>query len=173
MHKIAKVLITGHTGQLGSFLTEKCCDNAVITHGLNSCGLVINCGNDERISQCDLLNAGEVKQLLSHESYDIIFNLAALTSVAKSWEQPNAALEINTITVLNLLEAIKEVSPGTRLFQASSSEAYALTDAASISEQTPFAPASRTAHLKRSEYVSQPLQGQVFSPSNKWHIIRK
>ena len=173
MNKYKKVLITGHTGQLGSFLAEICCKEGLEVHGLNSTNIVVNCANNEQIAQCSLLSSTEVKQLILNERYDIIFNLAALTSVGKSWEQPNISLELNTNAVLNILEAMKDVSPATRLFQASSSEAYALKEGYDISENSPFSPsspygvskaaASMLINLYREKFALQVINGVLFA----------
>jgi GDPmannose 4,6-dehydratase len=73
---------------------------------------------------------------------DEVYNLAAQSFVATSWEQPMATTDINALGVLNMLEAIKTIKPEARMYQASTSEMFGLVQEIPQSEKTPFYPRS-------------------------------
>ena len=143
-----KALISGITGQDGSFLADY-----LLTLGYEVYGLV------RRKSKLDFNNAnhliGKVKfvfgdvtdyssltYLIQRIQPDEIYNLAAQSFVQGSWEAPQSTAEIDGIGVLNWLEAIRQLKPNTRFYQASTSEMYGLVQEIPQKETTPFYPRS-------------------------------
>ncbi len=141
-------LITGITGQDGSYLAELLLEQGYEVYGLMRRKSVVDYGNVAHIKdklhfiyadmtdQVSLIHAMQVSQA------DEVYNLAAQSFVATSWEQPIATAEIDGIGVTNMLEAIRTVKPSCRFYQASTSEMFGLVQAIPQSETTPFYPRS-------------------------------
>lgn len=80
----------------------------------------------------DLLDVGQVRDLFVEHKADEFYNLAAISSVGLSFKQPLTSFDFNTRSVLNLLEMLRQVSPSTRFYQASSSEMFGNVGVASL-----------------------------------------
>lgn len=143
-----RALITGVTGQDGSYLAELLLKKGYEVYGLIRRKSVVDYGNVEHIKDkihfiyadmtdmVSLINAMRVSQA------DEIYNLAAQSFVGTSWEQPIATAEIDAIGVTNLLEAIRTVKPNSRFYQASTSEMFGKVQEMPQTELTPFYPRS-------------------------------
>lgn len=143
-----KALITGITGQDGSYLAELLLENNYEVYGIMRRKSVVDFGNVEHIKDkinfiyadmtdiISLINAMKISQA------DEVYNLAAQSFVGTSWEQPLATAEIDAIGVTNLLEAIRTVKPEARFYQASTSEMFGLVQEIPQKETTPFYPRS-------------------------------
>ena len=143
-----KALITGITGQDGSYLAELLLEKGYNVYGIMRRKSVVDYGNVEHIKdkinfiyadmtdEISLINAMRISQA------DEVYNLAAQSFVATSWEQPLATAEIDAIGVTNMLEAIRTVKPSCRFYQASTSEMFGLVQAIPQCETTPFYPRS-------------------------------
>ena len=141
-------LITGITGQDGSYLAELLLEKGYTVYGIMRRKSVVDYGNVEHIKDkinfiyadmtdvISLINAMRVSQA------DEVYNLAAQSFVATSWEQPLATAEIDAVGVTNMLEAIRTVKPSCRFYQASTSEMFGLVQAIPQCETTPFYPRS-------------------------------
>ncbi len=141
-------LITGVTGQDGSYLAELLLEKGYNVYGIMRRKSVVDYGNVEHIKDkikfiyadmtdvISLINAMKVSQA------DEVYNLAAQSFVATSWEQPLATAEINATGVTNMLEAIRTVKPSCRFYQASTSEMFGLVQEIPQKETTPFYPRS-------------------------------
>ena len=141
-------LITGITGQDGSYLAELLLEKGYNVYGIMRRKSVVDYGNVEHIKdkinfiyadmtdEISLINAMRISQA------DEVYNLAAQSFVATSWEQPLATAEIDAIGVTNMLEAIRTVKPSCRFYQASTSEMFGLVQAIPQCETTPFYPRS-------------------------------
>lgn len=141
-------LITGITGQDGSYLAELLLEKGYNVYGIMRRKSVVDYGNVEHIKdkinfiyadmtdEISLINAMRISQA------DEAYNLAAQSFVATSWEQPLATAEIDAIGVTNMLEAIRTVKPSCRFYQASTSEMFGLVQAIPQCETTPFYPRS-------------------------------
>lgn len=141
-------LITGITGQDGSYLAELLLEKGYNVYGLMRRKSVVDYGNVEHIKDklhfiyadmtdiVSLINAMKVSQA------DEVYNLAAQSFVATSWEQPLATAEIDAVGVTNMLEAIRTIKPLCRFYQASTSEMFGLVQAIPQCETTPFYPRS-------------------------------
>ncbi|TCL59347.1 GDPmannose 4,6-dehydratase [Kineothrix alysoides] len=141
-------LITGITGQDGSYLAELLLEKGYNVYGLMRRKSVVDYGNVDHIKDkihfiyadmtdiVSLINAMKVSQA------DEVYNLAAQSFVATSWEQPLATAEIDAVGVTNILEAIRLTNPSCRFYQASTSEMFGLVQAIPQCETTPFYPRS-------------------------------
>lgn len=141
-------LITGITGQDGSYLAEFLLEKGYEVYGIMRRKSVVDYGNVEHIKDkikyiyadmtdlISLINAMKISQA------DEVYNLAAQSFVATSWEQPLATAEIDAIGVTNMLEAIRNIKPECRFYQASTSEMFGLVQEIPQRETTPFYPRS-------------------------------
>ena len=141
-------LITGITGQDGSYLAE-----FLISKGYNVIGMSRRTStvNFERIShiqdtitlvQGDLHDQSSLVAILEEYQPDEIYNLAAQSFVPTSFQQAVLTAEVTAVGVLRMLEAIRQVSPKTRFYQASSSEMFGKVVEVPQKETTPFYPRS-------------------------------
>ena len=141
-------LITGITGQDGSYLAEFLLEKGYNVYGIMRRKSVVDYGNVEHIKDkihfiyvdmtdvISLINAMRISQA------DEVYNLAAQSFVATSWEQPIATADIDAIGVTNMLEAIRTVKPSAHFYQASTSEMFGLVQEMPQTEKTPFYPRS-------------------------------
>lgn len=141
-------LITGITGQDGSYLAELLLEKGYNVYGIMRRKSVVDYGNVEHIKNkinfiyadmtdlISLINAMKISQA------DEVYNLAAQSFVATSWEQPIATADIDAIGVTNILEAIRIVKPSAHFYQASTSEMFGLVQEIPQKETTPFYPRS-------------------------------
>jgi GDPmannose 4,6-dehydratase len=141
-------LITGITGQDGSYLAE-----LLLEHGYQVHGLVRRSSTErferiehlrERITlhQADLLDERSLVDALRAAKPTEIYNLAAMSFVAVSWIQPTLTAEFTGVGVTRMLEAMREVCPEARFYQASSSEMFGKVREVPQNEQTAFYPRS-------------------------------
>lgn len=141
-------LITGITGQDGSYLAELLLEKGYNVYGLMRRKSVVDYGNVERIKDrihfiyADMTDVVSLINAMKISQADEVYNLAAQSFVATSWEQPLATAEIDAIGVTNMLEAIRIIKPSCRFYQASTSEMFGLVQAIPQCETTPFYPRS-------------------------------
>ena len=143
-----KALITGITGQDGSYLAEFLLQKNYKVYGLVRRSSTINF---ERIAHLqdhldlvpgDLLDQSSLITSLQKTEPDEVYNLAAQSFVPTSWSQPVLTGEFTALGVTRLLEAIRVVNPGVRFYQASSSEMFGMVDESPQRETTRFYPRS-------------------------------
>jgi GDPmannose 4,6-dehydratase len=143
-----RALITGITGQDGSYLAD-----LLLDHGYEVHGMVRRSSTEkfERIEhlrdritlhQGDLLDQRSLVDALRAARPDEVYNLAAMSYVAVSWIQPTLTAEFTGVGVTRLLEALREVCPEARFYQASSSEMFGKVRETPQTEATPFYPRS-------------------------------
>jgi GDPmannose 4,6-dehydratase len=143
-----KALITGITGQDGSYLAE-----FLLQKNYRVCGLVRRSStiNFERIAHLqdqielvpgDLLDQSSLITALQKTEPDEVYNLAAQSFVPTSWSQPVLTGEFTALGVTRLLEAIRVINPQIRFYQASSSEMFGMVDESPQRETTRFYPRS-------------------------------
>ena len=143
-----KALITGITGQDGSYLAELLLEKGYEVHGVMRRKSVVDYGNIEHIVDKLNLIYGDMTDLASLiramkiSQADEVYNLAAQSFVATSWEQPIATMAIDAEGVVNTLEAIRTIKPEARFYQASTSEMFGLVQETPQKETTPFYPRS-------------------------------
>ena len=143
-----KAVITGITGQDGSYLAE-----LLLSKGYQVTGMVRRASTEsfDRIAhfkdrivlrQADLLDQFSIVKLLDEVQPDEIYNLAAMSFVPTSWTQPVLTGEFTALGVTKVLEAMRMVCPKARFYQASSSEMYGKVREVPQNEMTPFHPRS-------------------------------
>ncbi len=141
-------LITGISGQDGSYLAELLLEKGYEVYGIMRRKSVVDYGNVEHIKDkihfiyADMTDIVSLINAMRVSEADEVYNLAAQSFVATSWEQPIATAEIDAIGVTNLLEAIRTVKPSARFYQASTSEMFGLVQEIPQKETTPFYPRS-------------------------------
>lgn len=142
-----RALITGVTGQDGSYLAEQ-----LAAAGHEVWGLLRGQRNPKRawiegqvpgirLVEGDLLDQSSLQHALTTARPDVVYNLGALTFVGMSWQQPSLMTEVTGLGCLRMLEAIRAVNPAIRFVQASTSEMFGSSPAPQR-ETTPFAPRS-------------------------------
>jgi GDPmannose 4,6-dehydratase len=148
MDKIA--LITGVTGQDGSYLSELLLEKKYKVYGMirrssvdttERIKHILNHENFELI-EGDVTDASCMHRLISGIRPNEVYNLAAQSHVQTSFDQPILTYNVNAIGSLNILEAIRQTSPTTKYYQASTSELFGDTTIFPQNEDTPFNPAS-------------------------------
>ncbi len=145
---MTKALITGVTGQDGSYLAE-----FLLEKGYNVIGMVrrsstVNFGRikhfQEKITIVpgDLLDQMSLVEILQEHHPDEVYNLAAQSFVPTSWNQPVFTGEVTALGVTRILDAIRMVDPSIKFYQASSSEMFGKVREVPQNENTPFYPRS-------------------------------
>ncbi len=143
-----RALITGISGQDGSYLAELLLEKGYEVHGLVRGSADRTPERLEAIAEKltlhpgDLLDETSLMAVLNASKPDEIYNLAAMSSVAESWKLAVATAEYTAVGVTRLLEGIREVCPEARFYQASSSEMFGRARETPQSERTPFYPRS-------------------------------
>jgi GDPmannose 4,6-dehydratase len=141
-------LITGITGQDGSYLADLLLEKGYSVHGLVRRSSTEKFERIEHIRdrltlhQGDLLDQRSLVDALRASQPDEIYNLAAMSYVAASWVQPTLTAEFTGVGVTRILEAMREVCPEARFYQASSSEMFGKVLEVPQNEATPFYPRS-------------------------------
>jgi GDPmannose 4,6-dehydratase len=143
-----RALITGITGQDGSYLAE-----FLVDKGYNVYGMVRRSSLEKferlqhirdrvTIVQADLLDQLSLIKVLEEAEPDEVYNLAAMSFVPTSWVQPVLTAEFTAVGVTRMLEAIRQVNRKVRFYQASSSEMFGRVKQVPQNEETPFYPRS-------------------------------
>lgn len=141
-------LITGITGQDGSYLAELLLGKGYEVYGIMRRKSVVDYGNVDHIRNsinfiyADMTDITSLINAMKISNADEVYNLAAQSFVATSWEQPIATADIDALGVTNMLEAIRCVKPEARFYQASTSEMFGLVQEIPQTEFTPFYPRS-------------------------------
>jgi GDPmannose 4,6-dehydratase len=162
-----KALITGITGQDGSYLAELLIEKGYEVHGIKRRASSLNTQRIDHIYQDpheknkklylhygDLTDTSNLTRILSEVQPDEVYNLGAQSHVAVSFESPEYTADVDAIGTLRLLEAIRflGLEKKTRFYQASTSELYGLVQETPQSETTPFHPRSPYAVAKMYAY---------------------
>ena len=143
-----KALITGITGQDGSYLAELLLDKGYEVYGMVRRSSTENFGRIEHIRdkikllQADLLDQFSIISAVKESNPDEIYNLAAQSFVPTSWDQPVLTGEFTALGVTRILESIRHVNRGIKFYQASSSEMFGKVMEVPQKESTPFYPRS-------------------------------
>jgi GDPmannose 4,6-dehydratase len=143
-----RALITGITGQDGSYLAEFLLEKGYEVHGMvrrsstETFQRLSGCRDDVVLHTGDLLDQRSLVDVLRESEPDEIYNLAAMSFVAASWSQPVLTTEFTAVGVTRILEAMRETVPEARFYQASSSEMFGKVLEVPQTETTPFYPRS-------------------------------
>ncbi|GGF80085.1 GDP-mannose 4,6-dehydratase [Azorhizobium oxalatiphilum] len=153
-----RALITGITGQDGAYLSQYLLEQGYEVFGVvrrsSHFGVADHrlrwLGVDKSVQLLDgnLSDLSSLIRLMEQVKPDEVYNLAAQSFVASSWQQPVLTANITGVGVTNVLEAVRLVAPTARFYQASSSEMYGKIQEAAQSETTPFYPRSPYAVAK-------------------------
>ena len=141
-------LITGVTGQDGSYLAELLLEKGYEVYGIMRRKSVVDYGNVEHIKDkihfiyADMTDLPSLVNAMKISQADEVYNLAAQSFVGTSWEQPLATAEIDALGVTNMLEAIRMVKPEAHFYQAATSEMFGKVQEMPQTEKTPFYPRS-------------------------------
>ena len=141
-------LITGITGQDGSYLAELLLEKGYKVYGLVRRKSKLDFNNAEHLKDKvefifgDMTDVSSLIRAMKISKADEVYNLAAQSFVATSWESPLATAEIDGVGVTNILEAIRTVKPEARYYQASTSEMFGKVQEIPQKETTPFYPRS-------------------------------
>ncbi|MDB0001055.1 GDP-mannose 4,6-dehydratase [Amylibacter sp.] len=162
-----KALITGITGQDGSYLTEFLLEKGYEVHGIKRRSSSLNTQRLDHIYQDphseninlklhygDLIDSSNLTRILKDIEPDEVYNLGAQSHVAVSFDSPEYTADVDAMGTLRLLEAIRflKLENKTRFYQASTSELYGLVQETPQSETTPFYPRSPYAVAKMYAY---------------------
>ncbi len=160
-------LITGVTGQDGSYLAEFLLEKGYIVHGIKRRGSLFNTQRIDHIYQDqhidnarfklhygDLTDTSNLIRIIQETQPDEIYNLGAMSHVAVSFESPEYTADVDGIGTLRILEAIRilDLEKKTRFYQASTSELFGLVQEIPQKETTPFYPRSPYAVAKLYAY---------------------
>ena len=143
-----RALITGITGQDGSYLAELLLEKGYEVHGMvrrsstETFQRLETFRDDIVLHTGDLLDQRSLVDVLRECEPVEIYNLAAMSFVAASWSQPVLTAEFTATGVTRMLEAMREVTPGARFYQASSSEMFGKVREVPQRESTPYYPRS-------------------------------
>ena len=138
--------ITGITGQDGSYLAELLLNKNYQVIGLVSAKHDIGGQNIESIKNKiklvsgDLLDRDSLEKVVKQFHPDEVYNLAGVTFVPKAWEEPTLALDVNTLGVARLLQVIRDKSPRSKFYQATSAKIFGLPNQSPQTEATPLNP---------------------------------
>src|SRR3954449_9350955 len=141
-------LITGITGQDGSYLADLLLEKGYEVHGMvrrastEKFERIEHLRDRMTLHQGDVLDQRSLVDALRAANPDEIYNLAAMSFVAVSWIQPTLTAEFTGVGVTRMLEAMREVCPGARFYQASSSEMFGKVREVPQNELTPLYPRS-------------------------------
>jgi GDPmannose 4,6-dehydratase len=143
-----RALITGITGQDGSYLAEFLLEKGYDVYGVmrrastESVERIAHISDRITLVQADLLDQLSLIAALRDSRPHEVYNLAAQSFVPTSWRQPVLTAEFTAVGVTRMLEAIRTVDPSIRFYQASSSEMFGLVEQIPQNEKTPFHPRS-------------------------------
>jgi GDPmannose 4,6-dehydratase len=151
---VSTALITGITGQDGSYLAELLLDKGYDVHGMvrrsstETFERIDHLEGKVQLHQADLLDQSSLVNLLRDVRPAEVYNLAAQSFVPTSWTQPSLTGEFTALGVTRMLDAVRLVDPGIRFYQASSSEMFGKVREVPQNEATDFYPRSPYAVAK-------------------------
>ena len=151
---MSRALITGITGQDGSYLAELLLEKGYEVHGMvrrsstETFERIAHLGDRIELHQADLLDSSSLVHLLRTVEPEEVYNLAAQSFVPTSWLQPTLTGEFTALGVTRMLDAVRLIDPSMRFYQASSSEMFGKVVETPQNEETPFYPRSPYAVAK-------------------------
>lgn len=141
-------LITGITGQDGSYLAELLLEKDYKVHGMvrrsSSCNLqrISHLNKDLHLHEGDLTDSSNIENIVQTIAPDEIYNLAAMSHVGTSFKMPIHTADVDALGTIRLLEAVRKICPKSRFYQASTSELFGKVQETPQTEKTPFYPRS-------------------------------
>jgi len=143
-----KALITGITGQDGSYLAELLLEKKYEVHGLirrtsqDNHHNIRHFENDIKLHYGDMTDSGSINNTIKEVRPDEIYNFAAMSQVRVSYDTPMSTFDINTLGFLRIIDAVRRLKPDVKLYQACSSEMFGKVQESPQTEKTPFHPRS-------------------------------
>jgi GDP-4-dehydro-6-deoxy-D-mannose reductase len=135
-----RVLITGASGFAGGYLARACAEAGDEVVGISRSGAIrAGAGSGRAV---DLTDAPAVRDVVRSVTPQVIYHLAALSSVGRSWDEPARTMEENVVGAINLLEALRYEAPSARVVWVSSCEVYGVPAVLPIPEDAPQRPAN-------------------------------
>jgi len=153
-----KALITGITGQSGSYLAEILLDKGYEVHGMVRRISHPNTDNIKHIldkvtlHHGDMTDEASINRIISEVLPDEIYNLAAMSQVRVSYDTPTSTFDINTLGLLRIIEAVRGLKLDAKIYQACSSEMFGKVQETPQKETTPFHPRSPYGVSKVASY---------------------
>jgi GDP-4-dehydro-6-deoxy-D-mannose reductase len=161
-----RVLITGASGFAGGWLAQACASAGDEVVGASRSGEVrLGAGSGVAV---DLRDLAAARKLLRDVQPEVVYHLAALSSVGRSWDDPAATVVDNVASSVAVLEALRSEAPTARVVWASSCEVYGLAAELPIAEDAPLAPASPYAVSK----LAGDLLASVYADAHRLPIVR-
>lgn len=155
-----KALIAGVTGQDGSYLAELLLEKGYEVHGLlrrssvNNTGRIGHLLDRLHLHHADISDGVRLCAVLAETLPDEIYNLAAMSDVGISFEEPAYTVATNAVGAISLFEAARHVCPHARIYQACSSEMFGKVQQTPQTEETPFHPCSPYGCSKVFDYYA-------------------
>lgn len=143
-----RAVITGITGQDGSYLAELLLEKGYQVYGIRRRSSQAHFGCSQHLEDkvewiyADITDQASLMRVMEKASPDEVYNLAAQSFVGASWDQPILTAEVDGLGVTNILDSIRMVKPDTRFYQASTSEMFGKVQEVPQTENTPFYPRS-------------------------------
>jgi GDP-4-dehydro-6-deoxy-D-mannose reductase len=161
-----RVLITGASGFAGGYLARACAKNGDEVFGASRRGeLPAEAGDGVAV---DLRELGAVRRLLADLRPEVVYHLAALSSVGRSWEDPAATVQDNVATGVNMLEALRLDLPDARVVWVGTCESYGPPSQLPIAEAAPLNPANPYAVSK----TAGDLLAAVYADAHGLDLVR-
>jgi GDP-4-dehydro-6-deoxy-D-mannose reductase len=161
-----RVLITGASGLAGGYLARACHASGEEVLGISRRGTVSGLDGAGRV--LDLCDGGAVHDLVASFAPDVVYHLAALSSVGRSWTEPARTMHENVGAAVNLLEAVRLHTPEARVLWVSSCEVYGPPAVLPVGEDAPVAPPSPYAVSK----AAGDQLAEVYARAYGLHIVR-
>ncbi len=156
--KVKRALVTGITGQTGSYLAELLLEKGYEVHGVIRRSSSFNTQRIDHVFDKlslhygDLADASSLSKIVSSVQPDEVYNLGAQSHVRTSFDIPDYTCDVDGMGTLRLLEAVRTFAPEARFYQASSSELYGKVVESPQTEETPFYPRSPYGIAKQFAY---------------------
>ena len=159
---MTRALVTGVGGQDGSYLAERLLADGTEVHALvlHDDAQAQHCPADVQLHVGDLADVSSTRRLVLDLAPDEVYNLAAISSVAQSWAEPDLVSRVNGHAAVALLESARQVGDHVRVVQASSAEIFGDPDRTPQTEQTPVRPLNPYGAAKAYAHISVAVQRQ-------------
>jgi GDP-4-dehydro-6-deoxy-D-mannose reductase len=163
---VARVLITGASGFVGGHLARACVQAGDEVIGVSRSGRIApGCGEGMAV---DLRDEAAALALVGDVRPELVYHLAVLSSVGRSWEAPGATMRDNVATAVNVLEALRSRAPGARVVWVSSGEVYGVPERLPADEALPVRPANPYAVSK----TTGDLLAGVYADAHGLDLVR-
>jgi len=162
---VARVLITGASGFVGRYLARACSAAGDTVIGLSRGGETPERGEGVAV---DLRDEPAVRDAVAGAHPDVVYHLAVLSSVGRSWEDPGRTIRDNVTTAVNMLEALRHEAPDARVVWVSSGEVYGPPERLPVSEDAPLRPANPYAVSK----ATGDLLAGVYQEAHELDLVR-